>query len=277
MFREILTHYLLIPMSQTVHKLNNQNGFTLLEGIIAIAVITIGMMAALALSLSNMLTARENVRRVVAANLAREGLEVVRNMRDTNWVKRDSNLANPDGSLPNWDDFKTSTGYIQGAAVLEFDKDGNKQYTLSDIGMTALSPDCATDEQPVICSCIKLGDSACPAVKLNSNGIYGTSGGDPTVYYRLITLQDLCLTKDYDVTHDYDAFVLTPDTQPFAEPIKAALAGVPCESLEIWINNPQPSRMTAKVGVMVTSYVRYTSNKTHDIVVSEQLYDWREE
>lgn len=72
------------------HK-KNQEGFTLIELLIAISVFTIGIMAAFTLALSNINTVRDNFNRVLSANLSREGLEIVRNIRDTNWLKIQDN------------------------------------------------------------------------------------------------------------------------------------------------------------------------------------------
>jgi hypothetical protein len=62
-------------------------GEALLETIIAFIVLAVGVTIAgmiLASSLRNMQNAKN---RVIAVNLAREGIEAVRNIRDTNWLK----------------------------------------------------------------------------------------------------------------------------------------------------------------------------------------------
>ena len=65
--------------------MNNKQGFTLLEVLLALSVLSVGIMAAFTLALANLNTARDNYQRIRAANLAREGLELARNVRDTNW------------------------------------------------------------------------------------------------------------------------------------------------------------------------------------------------
>jgi len=64
-----------------------QIGQSLIEMIIAIAIILTGLIGALALTISNLSGAQESNTRIVASNLAREGIDVVRNIRDTNWLK----------------------------------------------------------------------------------------------------------------------------------------------------------------------------------------------
>lgn len=66
-------------------------GFTLIELIISIAVFTIGLMASFGLALSNYNTSNDSLDRVVATNLAREGIELIRNVRDSNWLRIEAN------------------------------------------------------------------------------------------------------------------------------------------------------------------------------------------
>ena len=63
-----------------------RGGQTLLEGIIAIFVVTVGLMAVIGLAISNNTNAQLNNNRVIATTLAREGLEVVKHVRDSNWL-----------------------------------------------------------------------------------------------------------------------------------------------------------------------------------------------
>ncbi|MFA6252933.1 MAG: hypothetical protein WCV69_01530 [Patescibacteria group bacterium] len=82
-------------------------GFTLVELLIAIAVFFIGILAAFSLSLNNLNTVKENYNRVVAADLAREGIEIMRNIRDSNWLAREANIdidtSDLDIDLYDWD------------------------------------------------------------------------------------------------------------------------------------------------------------------------------
>ncbi len=80
-------------------------GFSLLEVIIAIAVISTGVVGAVAL-INRTISASLAVRhQLIAANLAQEGAEVVHNIRHTNWIE---NVA--------WDD-----GLIDGDSCVNFD------------------------------------------------------------------------------------------------------------------------------------------------------------
>lgn len=75
------------------------SGQTLIETVIAIFVILVGVAGALILVFSSTRAGVTAKNRIVAANLAREGIEVVRNIRDTNWLEgRDFNEGLANGS-----------------------------------------------------------------------------------------------------------------------------------------------------------------------------------
>jgi type II secretory pathway pseudopilin PulG len=67
--------------------LKSRRGETLVEVFVAIIILVVGALSAVKLlglaSINNQLTKE----RVIATNLAREGLEAVRNIRDTNWLR----------------------------------------------------------------------------------------------------------------------------------------------------------------------------------------------
>lgn len=63
------------------------SGFTLLESIIAIGIFTVGISVAINLISSVLTNAGTRTRdKIVAGYLAQEGIEVMRNIRDNNWV-----------------------------------------------------------------------------------------------------------------------------------------------------------------------------------------------
>jgi prepilin-type N-terminal cleavage/methylation domain-containing protein len=69
-------------------------GFTALELLTAILVIAIGVLGAYSVVQRIFAQTIDSANRIQAAYLAKEGIEVVRNIRDTNWVERN----------PDWDD-----------------------------------------------------------------------------------------------------------------------------------------------------------------------------
>jgi len=66
----------------------NKYGQGLLETTIALGVIITGIVGMLTLTVSNQSASVESSDRLQAANLAREGVEIVRNIRDSNWLPR---------------------------------------------------------------------------------------------------------------------------------------------------------------------------------------------
>ncbi len=67
-------------------KIHQKSGFTLLETMIAIAVLLIGVVGPISIigdSLSKIYYAKDQI---IAVNLAQEGIEVVRQVRDTNFL-----------------------------------------------------------------------------------------------------------------------------------------------------------------------------------------------
>ena len=64
-----------------------KTGQSLLEMIFAISILLIVVSAVLALTTANIFGQRESEVQIIANNLAREGIEVVRNIRDSNWLE----------------------------------------------------------------------------------------------------------------------------------------------------------------------------------------------
>lgn len=79
-------------------KSGYKNGFTLIETIVAVGIIVIGLVSALTLITNSLFYVSNIGDRLIAANLTAEGLEVVRNIRDNNWIQNLSwNNGMPDG------------------------------------------------------------------------------------------------------------------------------------------------------------------------------------
>lgn len=86
------------------------SGFTLLETIIATGIITTALVGILGL-LATSISVGEDIRaQHIAANLAQEGIEVVHNIRNTNWVEQRGAPGTP------WDD-----GLTDGVSCVQYD------------------------------------------------------------------------------------------------------------------------------------------------------------
>lgn len=70
---------------QTKKQRYAQAGFTIVEVVVALAVFSVGILATLSMANFGLQASTSNERTVTALNLAREGMEAVRNIRDSNW------------------------------------------------------------------------------------------------------------------------------------------------------------------------------------------------
>ncbi|MCX6723320.1 MAG: prepilin-type N-terminal cleavage/methylation domain-containing protein [Candidatus Staskawiczbacteria bacterium] len=89
-------------------KLFNRGGkgFTLIELIISIFILSIAIVGIFtAFSIIVILTS-DTVNQLTGTYLAQEGIEIVRNIRDTNWLKMDANVGAATGTY-SWDDWLT--------------------------------------------------------------------------------------------------------------------------------------------------------------------------
>ena len=89
-----------------VKIIKKQLGQGLLEAVFAIGILLMVVSAVLALAAANLVGQRQSELQVIANNLAREGIEVVRHIRDSNWlsgVAWDSGLVGGDQALAVFD------------------------------------------------------------------------------------------------------------------------------------------------------------------------------
>ncbi|OGZ62914.1 MAG: hypothetical protein A3H51_00495 [Candidatus Spechtbacteria bacterium RIFCSPLOWO2_02_FULL_38_8] len=63
------------------------SGFTLVEVVISIFILSMGTLTIIGLISDNLGIISASKRMVVGSNLAQEGIEVVRNIRDSNWIE----------------------------------------------------------------------------------------------------------------------------------------------------------------------------------------------
>jgi Tfp pilus assembly protein PilV len=108
----------------TLSKLNESKGQGLIEVIVSLAIIVVAILGALSLATLTIKAGAQSRERVQAALLAQEGIEIVKNNRDTNWIKID------EGELIDWANlplsqinFPTSTvGLLNGNVGGDFSK-----------------------------------------------------------------------------------------------------------------------------------------------------------
>lgn len=84
-------------------KKRQYRGFSILEGMMAAFLVSVGMVAALNLMSSSLRETFDSQNQITANLLSQEGIELVRNARDNNWAKGDKAFDGifPDSSKDN--------------------------------------------------------------------------------------------------------------------------------------------------------------------------------
>jgi Tfp pilus assembly protein PilV len=132
---------------------HSSRGFSILEAVIAIYVITMGLLGIMSLVLQGVRIQYINKNSIIASELAQEGLELVRNQRDANWL---NNVDWKLGSTPQSD-------IVQGVARYRIDyKNG----------------------------IWKINTIADAQLNLDSNSFYSYDAGTPSIFYRWIDVAD---------------------------------------------------------------------------------------
>lgn len=152
-------HYLpLLKSKKNNHSDTKKSGggFTLLEMMMAVFVILVGILGAMALIQRVLFFGSLSQSRLAAAYLAQEGIEIIRNVRDTNWLE-----DNP------WDEGLTVCGGVG------FIADYNHSY-----GPTQIDPSfpCYSGQYLNIAS---------------TTGFYGYTSGAQTKFQRKIRINSL--------------------------------------------------------------------------------------
>ena len=114
----------------TLNPIRYQNGQTLIETVVALFILITGISAGLTLAIYSFSTTADLGNRLAATGLAREGLEVVRRMRDSNWLG--DSLNDCEDNLPCYDGWLDENYDIEGSAAgdhhrVEFDPTSNDE------------------------------------------------------------------------------------------------------------------------------------------------------
>jgi len=213
-------------------------GFTLLEVLIAISVFTIGLMGAMGLSFASYNDSANNLDRVVATNLAREGIELVRNLRDTNWLTIDSNKLCSSNQC-TWDEYlknPTWNGFLR--------IDYNDTFG----GFKKLEYECLIG---FVCYSGTPTDCTDCELYKDANGYYAhdiAATGTLTKYSRSLKVEKICV----------DESLPEPQDNEHLRNIKDA-----CLVNEIYI------------GIRVASVVKWEDNGDKSVKIVNHLYNWR--
>lgn len=89
-----------------------QGGFTLIEVIVMVTVTAVGLLSIMLVADQTVRTSDTNENRVAGANLAREGVELVRAARDSNWqaLSEQEEIAPPANQLQAWNCYAAEGG-----------------------------------------------------------------------------------------------------------------------------------------------------------------------
>ncbi len=131
-----------------------QSGFTVLELIVVMFIISLGLIGVLSLAVQNIKVSGLNKNELIASQLAQEGLELVRSIRDKNW-------------LTSGNDWKLGAGAGSGSDIYQ---DGIY----------------AIDYNNGIMDVVGIGDINAK-LKING-GFYEHGAGGDTIFSRVITI-----------------------------------------------------------------------------------------
>lgn len=185
----------------------SRRGFTILEVVVAISVIITGVIAGLTLTTYNLNTAAASDMKLIAANLARESLEITRQVRDSNWLAGNA-----------W--FKGLTDLDSDSFITDFDS-ANNLWSLEKI-----------DTEIADCD-------QCRLYLDEASGIYSHAiSNKPTVFKRLVSLRQICWQDAVG-----DEIVLAAGLTCQAQ--SQELAGVEIHSLVTWTEVGQVKELEA--------------------------------
>lgn len=136
-------------------KISNNFGISIIEVVIAVSIIAIGMMGVMSLMLQNIRSQYINKNVLIAAGLAQEGLELVRNVRDLNWLT-------PTNS---WDQGLALTGQSHNFII-----DYSGRNSMLDVASI---------------------DAPGTILKINSEGLYNHTAGADSIFKRLMTVSEV--------------------------------------------------------------------------------------
>ena len=185
-----------------------RNGQSLVEVIVAIGVLNVGLFSVWALFLSNYSGEQEAEMRMGGINLAREGAEIVKNIRDSNWLKVESNI------LDNGNPWRWDRGLAGGVGSV------NYQSTI-------------------------LEDQDKEQLYLNQDGFYtNETTNQNSPYRREIILRDICCSDgDYNLKCDNNNFQLMTSPDDHCTGDGELKIGIDVQSIVNWQMKGKPRRV----------------------------------
>ncbi|MBU2229234.1 prepilin-type N-terminal cleavage/methylation domain-containing protein [Patescibacteria group bacterium] len=173
--------------------LKNNKGQSLIELVVAISIILIGVVSTLVLTMATIRGGKASEMQTIASNLAREGIEAVKQHRYNNWLRIESN----DLSFIDWDDGLYAIDNLSNIARADFDPATSPNWKIN------FPADSST---PNIC----ISNDNC--LLYFQNGIYShVLSGVPSPFYRVITINPICMESGIEIIRTDSAKCKTTD------------------------------------------------------------------
>lgn len=240
-------------------------GQGLLESIIGIGVILAGTIGAITLVSSTIRAGRTSNNQIVAASLAREGIEVVRTQRDSNWLKIQANEDTDSGTSGiQLDTFSGIFDPVGGRhlVVPQLSSVGAWQLRFLQVGGD-FSIDCGFPGRP----CSNVCWLATPAMYRQRDAC--PSGNDQlTVFRRLLEIDPVCREDDSPADG-------VPDVGSAAA---ERIVGLPNSSGSGAVDGDGQACAANEimVGVRVLSRVQWSeAGGTKRVELEDRLYNWK--
>lgn len=163
------------------NKQLNASGFTLVEVMASVAILSIGLVGCLTAINYNLRNISSGEKKIAATSLAAEGIELARNVRDTNWLAGNNWDLNIEGANPSSETIKFFCG----------NADNNQQVPSSPDTLAACGANCR------VYVYTKDGSGErCYSDDFGNQPGYNNTSPIATNFYRLITLNK---TSDHSV------------------------------------------------------------------------------
>ncbi|MFH1207285.1 MAG: hypothetical protein V1668_01625 [Patescibacteria group bacterium] len=183
-------------------------GQTLLEVLIAISILVVALVTTIALIVASIKAGRESTNKLIGTSLAREAVELARNIRDSNWAAT---------ATLDWDSGLTSG--TDNTATLVVDGTNPLSLNFSDNGFTVIKQSGAEYLQ---------GASA---------------SGNDTQFYRLVYLNPIC-RKDSDGDEQIVAVGVDEDCASFGTGTDYAKVGIRVVAEVRWPSSSSTKHVT---------------------------------
>ncbi|MFH1610732.1 MAG: hypothetical protein ABIA91_02465 [Patescibacteria group bacterium] len=163
---------------------NNLQGLTLMETVIALGILVVGIISVISLSTASISLSKTSEQQIVVANLAREGLEVVREVRDFSKSGNVSSVfSDSDTRFFNTDDDPLTTEIDAGCYIVD---------ASANFGLKTLATDVlCTGDNFTVTSC-----SNCRIYYNELTNLYShTATGLQTSFYRVVKIVNTSATE----------------------------------------------------------------------------------